>query len=239
MHGKEWQALNLSEENHRGLKYWSPEVLKYWSWDQDGMSVPDSTLLWNLPKSHCPASDMSVLGKWAQLDTGPVERPGFSFGFASWPAFTGTRKDWCAGHISRWLFQGFFGFAWSILSQKGGSTRHERWMKSGSLTPGKRSPACTALHCSQSDLLLSGAITRLRSGICTGPDVSWEKAIGCTGIQIWKWHLDSGREIQSSPWKTRPLCTLRSYWSSKTIILLAWGKRRLLREETGLIREFL
>lgn len=34
----------------------------YWSWDVDGMFVPDSTLLWNLPKGHCPASDMSALG---------------------------------------------------------------------------------------------------------------------------------------------------------------------------------
>lgn len=87
-------------------------------------------------------------------------------------------------------------------------------MKSGSLTSGKRSPACTTLQCLQSDLLLSGAVTQVRSGIWIGLDVNWEKVIGCTGIQIWKWHLDSAWEIQSSPWETRLLYTFRSYWNS-------------------------
>lgn len=153
---------------------------------------------------------MSVLEEWAQVDTHPVERPGFSFVFSSWPALTGTRTDWCPVHTSRWSFQGFFGFAWSISSQKGSSNGHERWTKSGSLIWGKRSPACAALHCLQTDLLLSGGNTKLRSGICFGPGVSGLGAIGSTGILvIWKWHLDTGWEIQSSPWETRPLCTFR------------------------------
>lgn len=92
-----------------------------------------------------------------------------------------------------------FKFSWSMLSQKESSNGHERWMKSGSLPSAKRSPACAALQCSQSDLLLSGATTQVSSGTCIGPDVHWEKGIGCTGRQIWKWHWDSGWEIQASP----------------------------------------
>lgn len=137
------------------------------------------------------ASDMSVLGELAQLDTRPVEGPGFSFVFSSWPALIRTRTDWCAVHTSRWSFQGFFGFASSISSQKGSSSGHERWTKSGSLTLGKKSPACAALQCSQADLLLSGASTKLTWGICFGPGASGLRAIGPTGtLVIWKWHLD-------------------------------------------------
>lgn len=205
MHGKEWQALHL--ENLRGLRYWS--------WDMDGMSVPDSTLLWSLPESHCLASDMWVSwGSELSWILALLKGLGSHLFFSPWPALIGARRDWCAGHSSIWSFQGFFGFSWSILSQKRSSNGHERWTKSGSLTSGKRSPACTALQCSQSDLLLSDAITQVRSGICIGPDASWEKATGYTGIQIWKWHLDSGWEIQSSPWEIRPLCIFRSYWNS-------------------------
>lgn len=125
---------------------------------------------------------MSVLGERAYLDPCPVERLGFSFVFSSQPALTKTETGWCAVHTSTWSFWGYFGFAWSISSQKGSSDGHERWTKSGSLTWGKRSPACAALHCSQADLLLSGACTKLRSGVCFGQGVGGLRAIGPAGI---------------------------------------------------------
>lgn len=223
MHEKAWRALHL--ENPRGLMYWT--------WDVDGMLVPDSTLIWNLPKSHCPASDRSVLGKWAQLDTGPVGRPGFSFVFSSWPALTGTRRDWCAGHNSWWSFQGL-----SLLGPCYPKRKVAMDMKDGwNLAP-----------CHQQRGLQPVLPYSAHSQTCFSQVQPHRSALepALAQMSIERRALDaqadrSGNGIGTQAGKYRRvpkklgLCALAEFTAIQIfILLLAWGKRRL-REETGLI----
>lgn len=199
-----------------------------------------SWLLWKLPKSHCPASDMSVLGKRAQLDTGPVERLGFSFVPSSWPALRDKKRQMFWAH-SRWSFRGFFGFAWSIISQKGSSNAHERCTKSGFLTSGKRSrsPACTAYRArSQTSFSqVQSHRSGLESALAQMPAerTTLNAQAYTSGNGIW---TQFGRYSQVL--EKLGLCTLSEVIEIQIFILVLSGrKRRFLRERTGLIRELL
>lgn len=147
---------------------------------------------------------------------------------------SGTRRDRCSGHIP----DGHFGDSLGLLgpsspkrevamhmkdAQNLASWHQERGLGLQPVLPTELAARPPSLRCNH-----TGQVWNLHWPRCQlrERDTSWENDIECTGIHIWKWHLGSVWEIQSSPWETRSLYSFRSYRNSNIHSCPVWEKEK-------------